>query len=103
MPVPLGGLGFNPAQIGYIMGASRASATFFMVFHFSSVVHYLGERCAYIIGTSSCLCVWILLPGLNLCAWRFGISPSVSTAVLTIVLPTVCMDMAYGAYIPFLR
>ena len=103
MPVPLGGLGFTPAQIGYFLGACRASAAFFMAFYFSRVVHYLGERRAYIIGTSCFLGVCIVLPGLNFCAWRFGISPSVSTAILALTLLTVGMDMAYGACIPFLR
>ena len=103
MPVPLGGLGFTPAQIGYFLGACRASAAFFMAFYFSSVVHYLGERRTYIIGASCSVGVWIFLPGLNFCAWRFGISPSVSTAIVALTLPTVGMDMAYGTCIPFLR
>ena len=97
MPVPLGGLGFAPPQIGYILGAGRASAACFMAFYFSTVVHYLGERRAYIIGVSAFLGLWILLPAFNFCAWRFGISPSVSITVLALAVPTMCLDMAHGS------
>ena len=103
MSVPLGGLGFTPPQIGYILGACRASAACFMAFCFSRVVQYFGERRVYIIGMSSFIGIWILLPVLNLCAWRFKMSLSVSTAVLALALPTVCLDIAYGACVAFLR
>jgi len=56
----------------------------------------LGERRVYTIGMSCFSGVWILLLGLNHCAWRFGISLSVSTAVLALALPTACMDSAYS-------
>jgi len=98
MPIEIGGLGFDPRRIGYILGVYRAITAVFMATYFSKIVRYLGERRTYILSMATFLLLWVLFPVMNLCARHYGISTSVWTVIVLWVVPTASTDMAYGSF-----
>ena len=98
MPIEIGGLGFDPRRIGYVLGAYRAVAAIFMATYFSNIVRYLGERRTYILSMATFHLLWVLFPVLNLCARHYGISTSVWTGIVLWAIPTASTDMAYGPF-----
>ena len=98
MPIELGGLGFDPRRIGYIMGAYQVVPAVFMATYFSNIVRYLGERQTYVLAIATSQLVWILFPVMNLCARHYGISTSVWGGIVLSVVPTISSYMAFGSW-----
>ena len=102
MPIEIGGLGFDPRHIGYIMGISRAINAIFMASFFSKLVRYLGERWTYVLAMSTFQLLWFLFPMMNICARYYGISTGVWTGILLWIIPATSSDIAFGKfYFPF--
>jgi hypothetical protein len=99
MPIEIGGLGLDPAQIGYILGGYRAFMVLFMLTGSLRIIRRYGERFAFIVGTFGCMSLWILMPFINLCARSSGMSTTVWAGVVFIILPLSVMEMATGASI----
>ena len=100
MPIKIGGLGFDPRHIGYVLGVYRAVTAIFMATYFSKIVHHLGERGTYILSMASFHLLWVLFPVMNLCARQYGISTSVWTGIVLWAVPTTSTDMAFSSF-PF--
>ena len=96
MPIDIGGLGFDPKRIGYILGAYRAITALFMATCFPRTVHYIGERRVFVLAMSSFLVLWALFPLINICARWYGIGIIVWTGIAFMLIPIICMDMAYS-------
>ena len=103
MPIEIGGLGFDPRRIGYIVGVSRAVDAVFMATYFPKVVRYLGERRTYILSMATFQLLWVLFPVMNLCARHYGISTSVWTGIFLWIVLATSTDMAFGFFFFFLR
>ena len=101
MPIDIGGLGFDPRQIGYILGAYRAFAAVFMATYFSEIVYYLGERQTYVLAVSTFQLLWVLFPVMNLYARHSEISFNVWAGIVLWVIPTMAMEMAEGSLLFF--
>jgi len=96
MPIDIGGLGFDPKRIGYILGSYRAIAALFMATCFPMTVHHIGERRVFVLAMSSFLVLWALFPLINICARWYGIGITVWTGIVFMLIPIICMDMAYS-------
>ncbi|KAF9532628.1 major facilitator superfamily domain-containing protein [Crepidotus variabilis] len=103
MPLEIGGLGFDPPKIGYIMGSYGAGSAIFQAIYFARVVRYFGERKVFIMAMTLFIPVFLSLPAINKMAVTFGTQ---SVAVwLLVVLLLAClalMDMAYGTIFMFI-
>ena len=97
MPIELGGLGFDPRRIGYIMGAYQVVPAVFMATYFSNIVRYLGDRQAYILALAFSQLFWVLFPVMNLCARHYGISTGVWAGIVLSVIPTTFSCVAYSS------
>ncbi|KAF8637710.1 hypothetical protein AX17_002632, partial [Amanita inopinata Kibby_2008] len=100
MPSEIGGVGFDPVHIGYILGGYRAFMVFFVVTCCPWIIRRCGERFAFILAIYSCMSLWIVMPIINLCARSFGISTFVWVGVVFIALPLSIMEM--GAICAFI-
>ena len=72
MPISIGGLGFSPLTIGYIIGAYGSLTGFAQFFLFAKLVRALGERRVFINGMLSFLPLFALMPAMNWIARRNG-------------------------------
>jgi len=98
MPIEIGGLGFDPRHIGYILGVYRGVAAVFMATYFSKFVHYLGERRTFILSMATFYMAWVLFPVINLRARHHGISTSVWMGIVFWIVPMASTAMAYGLF-----
>lgn len=96
MPIELGGLGFTPSLIGYILGSCGVLIGLFQVFCFSRIVRYLGERSVFNIGMRAYLIVFTVLPVMGAYAQRFGVTFVVWILIGLVLVMMAFMDMAYG-------
>lgn len=102
MPIDIGGLGFDPERIGYIMGFYHIVTAVFMATIFARVVAWLGERRTFLWAMSSVFLVWALFPVINMCARRWGVGSAVWTGLGVMGIPVVFMDMAFGCVYVFI-
>lgn len=98
MPIEIGGLGFDPLIIGYIIGAYRAFVAIFLGACLSKAIHFLGERRLFIYAISCYAVVFALFPIISLCAKHFGVTRSVWIGVGGMLSLMAISDMAYGGF-----
>ncbi|KDR66566.1 hypothetical protein GALMADRAFT_147793 [Galerina marginata CBS 339.88] len=96
MPIDIGGLGFKPAQIGYILGAYSILATFILAFFFGPIIRFVGERRFFVLCISSHLLMWATLPIVHQFARHFGIGINVWVGIAVMSLPAVCGEMGFS-------
>jgi hypothetical protein len=96
MPLSVGGLGFSPATIGYIIGSYGAASGIFQALYFSKIVRCFGERRVYICAISTMAPVFLLLPIISLLARQWGLSPIVWVFIVFLLVLLSLLDMAYG-------
>ena len=96
MPVSLGGLGFSPSLIGYIIGCYGALTGLFQVFCFGKAVRFLGERSVFIFGTWPYVLVFVSFPLMNIYAQRFGVTIMIWLAIAIVLAMMAMMDLAFG-------
>lgn len=95
-PIALGGTGFDPAQVGYVLGAYFAFSAFFLVTFSTKLIHSFGERRIFICSISSILIVCFLLPLVNLVAWHFGTNSLLLwVGIIVIAVPRACSELAH--------
>jgi len=92
MPSDIGGLGFDPVDIGYILGGYRAFMVLFVLICSPRIIRRWGERFTFIIAIFSCMSIWTLMLLTNLCARSFGVSMLVWVGVVIITLPFSLME-----------
>jgi hypothetical protein len=99
MPVELGGLGFSPSIIGYILGSCGVLIGLLQVLCFRRIVRYLGERSVFNIGMRSYLVVFTVLPVMSAYAQRFGVTVVVWILIGMVLSMMAFMDMAFGLWL----
>ncbi|KAF8875912.1 hypothetical protein BD779DRAFT_1562009 [Infundibulicybe gibba] len=77
MPIHIGGLGFQPSTVGYIMGLYGASTGIFQASFFVRIVRHLGERRTVIRSVTSFMMAFLLLPVMSPIAKRPGVNLAV--------------------------
>jgi hypothetical protein len=102
MPVSIGGLGFPPQKIGYIIGAYGSLTGFVQFFFFAKLVRALGERRVFINGILCFLSLFASMPAMNWIARRNGgeINGVVWGLIGMVILLEICMDLAFGQLFP---
>ncbi|KAG5636012.1 hypothetical protein H0H81_009392 [Sphagnurus paluster] len=76
MPIEIGGLGFKPATIGYIMGSYGAFCGLFQACYFAKIIRCLGERKTFVLGISTFCPIFLLFPLMNISAKAVASAPS---------------------------
>lgn len=96
MPVAIGGLGFDPPTIGYIMGAYGAFTGLFQAFYFAKIIYYLGERRIFVWGMLTFLPIFTIFPMMSQYAQHFGVTTVVYAMIGVMLALMAFMDMAFG-------
>lgn len=92
-----GGLGFTPMQIGVWMACFGIVNGLFQAFYFAPLVDRLGPKALFRIGHSCFIPLFILFPIINWIAQQWGIIWLVWVALISQLVLTVIMDMAFSA------
>ena len=96
MPIELGGLGFTPMTIGYVLGAVNVCSGIFSMFFLARLIRRFGERSLFIVGMLAFCVIFIMLPLVNMVAHRAGVTWIV-WCLLTFSLSLLPVkDMCYG-------
>ena len=96
MPLEIGGLGFDPATIGYIIGSYGAFMGSFQVLFFAKIVRRFGVKQVFISGMISYLPAFALFPIMSYFTQRSGVTAIVWTCILAMFPLLIMMDMAFG-------
>ena len=96
MPIKVGGLGFNPLHIGYIIGACGMFNGLFQALCFHRILRRLGERFIFVTGMSLFLLAFPLFPIISLYAQQFGVTIVVWLLIAMILASLTFMEMCYG-------
>ncbi|KAF5379817.1 hypothetical protein D9615_005697 [Tricholomella constricta] len=102
MPLEIGGLGFEPAIIGYIMGSYGAFCGLFQALYFAKIIHYLGERRIFVYGIATYLPVFALFPIMSISAQQHGVTAFTWTCIAILLALMAFMDMAFGCIFMFI-
>ncbi|KAF8875931.1 major facilitator superfamily transporter [Infundibulicybe gibba] len=90
MPIRIGGLGFGPSTIGYIMGLYGVGVGVFEATFFAPTTRRFGERRIFLGGIMSFMPMFLLLPVMNYIARRSGVN-------LVVWLGIAIPDGIYGS------
>lgn len=96
MPLEIGGLGFGPATIGYIIGSYGAFTGVFQTLFFVRIIRHLGPKRTFIVGTLSFLPIFLLFPVMSYFAQSNGGTAIVWTCVYALIPLWMSSDMAFG-------
>ena len=96
MPLEIGGLGFDPATIGYIIGSYGAFTGVFQTLFFARIMRHFGPKRTFIIGTLSFLPIFLLFPVMSFFAQSNGATAIVWTCIYALLPLWMSSDMAFG-------
>ncbi|KAG6864770.1 hypothetical protein C0991_007265, partial [Blastosporella zonata] len=96
MPLAIGGLGFSPAIIGYIMGFYGVCTGLFQVMYFAKIIRFMGERKVFVIGIASFAPIFALFPVMSITAQAFGVTAFTWTCIVVMLFLMVFVDMSFG-------
>ncbi|KAF8718253.1 hypothetical protein AX14_012062 [Amanita brunnescens Koide BX004] len=96
MPIELGGLGFTPIVIGYVLGTVGVWTGLFSVLFLVRLLHRFGERKIFIAGMLAFSVNFITLPLINIVARRTGVTWVVWCLLTFSVSLVPMMDACYN-------
>ena len=96
MPVELGGLGFTPLAIGYVLGILGVWRGLFAILFLARLIRKFGERQAFIVGMLAFNVNFITLPLINIAARRTGVMWVVWCFLTFSLSLTPMIDMCWG-------
>ncbi|KAF8740050.1 hypothetical protein AX14_008958 [Amanita brunnescens Koide BX004] len=102
MPVELGGLGFTPLAIGYVLGILGVWRGLFAILFLARLIRKFGERQAFIVGMLAFNVNFIMLPLINIAARRTGVTWVVWCFLTFSLSLTPMIDMCWGCIIIFI-
>ena len=100
MPVELGGLGFTPMAIGYVLGILGVWRGLFAILFLARLIRRFGERQAFIVGMLAFNVNFIMLPLINIAARRTGVTWIVWCLLTFCLSLTPMIDMCWGKFEP---
>ena len=98
MPVSIGGLGFSPPRIGYIMGSYGVFTGIFQFTFFARIISWIGEKRIYTNGLISTFALFVLMPCMNLLARNGAREEWVWILMGMVIVAWTAMDMAFGMH-----
>jgi len=102
MPIELGGLGFTPMAIGYVLGTVGIWSGIFSMLFLAKLHRRFGERRVFIVGMLGFSVNFTMLPLINIVAHRTGVT-WVVWCLLTFSLSLVpVMDACYSCIFIFI-
>ncbi|KAG5726787.1 Protein ZINC INDUCED FACILITATOR-LIKE 1 [Termitomyces sp. T112] len=102
MPLAIGGLGFDPVTIGYIMGIYGLCTGLFQAFYFARIIRLFGERTIFVAGIACFAPIFLLFPVMSLTAQSSGVTIFTWACIAVIVLLMSFSDMSFGCIFMFI-
>ena len=96
MPIELGGLGFSPMAIGYILGTLGIGRALFSMLLFARLLRRFGERCVFIAGMLTFNINFITLPLINIVGRRTGVTSVVWCLFTFSLFLAAVTDLCYS-------
>ncbi|KAK2462968.1 hypothetical protein APHAL10511_005020 [Amanita phalloides] len=96
MPIELGGLGFTPMVIGYVLGAAGAYTAIFQLLFFARLIRRFGERKLFAAGMLTFCINSIMFPLTSIIARRTGVTWTVSCLLALSLSLYPIKDMCYS-------
>ncbi|KAF8875921.1 major facilitator superfamily domain-containing protein [Infundibulicybe gibba] len=96
MPIHIGGLGFKPSTIGYIMGSFGVGTGVFQALFFPCIVRHFGERRTFLVGMMLFMPIFLLFPVISSIAKHSGVNLIVQLGIAILLSLVALMGMAYG-------
>ncbi|KAG6835018.1 hypothetical protein H0H93_005565 [Arthromyces matolae] len=96
MPISVGGLGFDTATIGYIMGSYGAFTGIFQAVFFPTFVRICGVRRLFVTGVAVFIPIFALFPIMSLEAQKFNVNGFTWACIACILCLMTLMDMSFG-------
>lgn len=95
-PIEHGGLGLEPAAIGYVLGAWGAVSGLFQVFLFDKIVSRWGPKKVFSFGMASFVPCFGLYPIINYLARQRGLGALTWTVLGAQLVVAVAMEVTWG-------
>ncbi|KAG6829997.1 hypothetical protein H0H92_002688 [Tricholoma furcatifolium] len=102
MPLTIGGLGFDPATIGYILGFYGVCTGVFQALYFSKIIRRVGERGVFVAGIASFAPIFALFPIISIAAQHYGVTGFTWACIALMLFLMIIMDMAFGCIFMFI-
>ncbi|KAF8878522.1 major facilitator superfamily domain-containing protein [Infundibulicybe gibba] len=96
MPIEIGGLGFEPSTIGYILGIQGLCSGTLQVLFFPRLIRRFGVRSIFVKGIMSFIPAYMLFPLMNIIARRSGVNAIVWTIIALVISLMSFRSMGYG-------
>jgi MFS family permease len=96
MPIELGGLGFTPMAIGYVLGTLGVWTGIFSMLFLARLIRKFGERRLFIAGMLAFSIDFIMLPVINIVARRIGVTWIVWCLLTLSLFLVPIMSMCYS-------
>ncbi|KAG6860436.1 hypothetical protein C0995_011204 [Termitomyces sp. Mi166 len=96
MPLNVGGLGFKPHTIGYIIGLYGASTGIIQILVFPALVRIAGIRRMFLTAVAAFSPIFVLFPIISLNAQEFGVNAFTWVCIACIIGLMTLADMSFG-------
>ncbi|KAF8886148.1 major facilitator superfamily domain-containing protein [Infundibulicybe gibba] len=96
MSIEIGGLGFKPSTIGYILGMYGLGNGVFQALFFARIVRRFGTRGIFVGGIVAFIPIFLLFPVMSAVAQRSGINTIVWLLIALVLLLMLLTSLAYG-------
>lgn len=98
MPIEMGGVGLNPASIGYIMGFYGAGTGALQTLFFAKLLRRFGIQRVFIMSIATFVPAFLTFPFISLVAKNWGVRMEVWLLVGLFLFMRFFMDSAYGMF-----
>ncbi|PFH48540.1 hypothetical protein AMATHDRAFT_5737 [Amanita thiersii Skay4041] len=95
MPIEIGGLGFSPAVIGFVLGCFGVGFAMFQVLLFARIIRRFGERRVFIAGMVTLPLMFASFPVMSMIAKNYGVTWMVWAILGCTLSLMVIMNMGY--------
>ncbi|EIW83692.1 MFS transporter [Coniophora puteana RWD-64-598 SS2] len=101
-PIELGGLGFDPRQIGYCLIIFGFINGFFQAFCFAPIIGRLGPKTFFTLGVTAYIPVFLCCPLANYITFNQGMTPTVWGLLAIVLICAVLQDSSFSCIMMFI-
>lgn len=96
MSIDMGGVGLDPANIGYIMGLYGAGTGAFQILFFAKLMKRFGTRRVFVMCIATFVPAFLTFPLISLVAKQWGVCMGVWLLIGLFLFMRFFIDTAYG-------
>lgn len=101
-PIELGGLGFDPREIGFCLIAFGIANGTFQALCFAPIVGRLGPKVFFTLGVTAYIPVFLCCPLANYITFNQGMTPTVWTLLSIVMICAVLQDSSFSCIMMFI-